>query len=174
MKGLMQEFPLTLDLVLRRALDLGASVEVVSRNAAGLDRRTWADVARRAVRVRGMLDTLGVPPGAPVATFAWNGHRHVELMLGVPCAGRVVHPVNARLLPEQVVDLMRHAGDRALFIDASLTPTARHGGRPAPDDEHRPAGRRRRAGRALCRLPTLRGPARGEPVRSRAGGARRG
>ena len=95
MKGLMQKFPLTLDLVLRRALDLGASVEVVSRNAAGLDRRSWADVGRRAVRVRGVLDTLGVPPGAPVATFAWNGHRHVELMLGVPCAGRVVHPVNA-------------------------------------------------------------------------------
>jgi fatty-acyl-CoA synthase len=117
----MQRFPLTLDLVLRRALELGGQVEVVSRTPEGIDRRTWADVARRAQRVAGVLDAVGVPPGAAVATFAWNGHRHVELMLGVPCAGRAVHPVNARLLPAQVVDLMRHARDEALFVDASLT-----------------------------------------------------
>jgi fatty-acyl-CoA synthase len=122
MKGLMQKFPLTLDLVLRRALELGGTVEVVSRTNTGLDRRTWADVGGRAVRIGGVLDSLGVPAGSPVATFAWNSHRHVELMLGVPCAGRVVHPVNARLLPDQVVQLMVHAGDRALFVDASLTP----------------------------------------------------
>jgi fatty-acyl-CoA synthase len=122
MKGLMQQFPLTLDLVLRRALDLGEGVEVVSSSAAGVDRCSWADVARRARRVAGVLDELAVPAGSPVATFAWNTHRHVELVLGVPCAGRVVHPVNARLLPEQVVELMAHAGDRALFVEASLTP----------------------------------------------------
>jgi fatty-acyl-CoA synthase len=121
MKGLMQRFPLTLDLVLRRALEVGDGVDVVSSSAAGLDRRTWADVGRRAVRVGAVLDLLGVPLGAAVATFAWNGHRHVELVLGIPCAGRVVHPVNARLLPEQIVELMRHAGDRAVFVDASLT-----------------------------------------------------
>jgi fatty-acyl-CoA synthase len=121
MKGLMQQFPLTLDLVLRRALELGGTVEVVSRTQDGLDRRTWADVGGRAVLISGVLDSLGVPTGSPVATFGWNSHRHVELMLGVPCAGRVVHPVNVRLLPDQVVQLMAHAGDRALFIDASLT-----------------------------------------------------
>jgi fatty-acyl-CoA synthase len=121
MKGLMQRFPLTLDLVLRRALELGGSVEVVSRTPAGFDRRTWTEVGRRAVRLGGVLDSLGIAPGVPVATFAWNSHRHVEVMLGVPCAGCVVHPVNARLLPEQVVQLMAHARDQALFVDASLT-----------------------------------------------------
>jgi fatty-acyl-CoA synthase len=123
MKGLMQQFPLTLVLVLRRALELGGGVEVVSRTPAGLDRRSWAELAARAQRLAGVLDSLGVPRGSPVATFAWNTHRHVELMLGVPCAGRAVHPVNVRLLPEQVADLMAHAGDAALFVDASLTAT---------------------------------------------------
>ena len=121
MKGLMQPSPLTLDLVLRHAVDLGGTVEVVSATPAGIDRRTWHDVGQRAARVGGVLEQLGVRPGERVATFAWNSHRHVELLLGVPCNGRVVHPVNIRLLGEQVVQLMEHAGDEVVFVDAALT-----------------------------------------------------
>jgi fatty-acyl-CoA synthase len=121
MKGLMQDFPLTLDLVLRHATDLGGATEVVSATPGGIDRRTWRDVAQRAIRVGGVLDELGVEPGGRVATFAWNSHRHVELFLGVPCNGRVVHAVNVRLLGDQVVELLEHAGDEVLFVDAALT-----------------------------------------------------
>jgi fatty-acyl-CoA synthase len=121
MKGLMQPFPLTLDLALRHAIDLGATVEVVSATPGGVDRRTWREVGERAIRVGGMLDELGVAPGGRVATFAWNGHRHVELFLGGPCNGRVVHAVNVRLTGDQVVRLMEHAGDEVVFVDASLT-----------------------------------------------------
>jgi fatty-acyl-CoA synthase len=120
-KGLMQSFPLTLDLVLRHAIDLGGTVEVVSATPGGSDRRTWRNVARRAERVGGVLEELGVGPGGRVATFAWNSHRHVELMLGVPCNGRVVHPVNVRLFGDQIVQLMEHAGDEIVFVDAALT-----------------------------------------------------
>jgi fatty-acyl-CoA synthase len=121
MKGLMQPFPLTLDLVLRHAGQLGATVEVVSATPGGIDRRTWRDVAQRAARVGGVLEELGVERGGRVATFAWNSHRHVELLLGVPCNARVVHPVNVRLLGDQIVQLMTHAGDEVVFVDASLT-----------------------------------------------------
>ena len=121
MKGLMQQFPLTLDLALRHAIDLGGAVEVVSATPGGIDRRTWRDVGHRAVRVGGVLEELGVDPGGRVATFAWNSHRHVELFLGVPCNGRVVHAVNVRLLGDQVVQLLEHAGDEVVFVDASLT-----------------------------------------------------
>jgi len=121
MKGLMQEFPLTLDLILRRCLGPSRQVEVVSASQSGIDRRTWSDVGRRSLAVRGMLDELGVAPGASVATFAWNGHRHVELFLGVPCAARTVHGVNVRLTREQIAELVRHVGDTVAFVDASLT-----------------------------------------------------
>jgi len=121
MKGLMQQFPLTLDLVLRHAIDLGGTVEVVSATPGGIDRRTWREVGERAIRVGGILEDLGVGPGGRVATFAWNGHRHVELFLGVPCNRRVVHAVNVRLMGDQIVELMEHAGDEVVFVDASLT-----------------------------------------------------
>ena len=121
MQALMQDFPLTLHLVVRRCLQIGATAEVVSVSPSGTDRRTWADVGRRSLLVGAMLERLGVAPGGRVGTFAWNSHRHVELFLGVPSSGRVVHPSNVRLGVEQILELMAHAGDEVLFVDASLT-----------------------------------------------------
>src|SRR5687768_10623335 len=101
----MQDVPLTLDLVVRRAIALGARTEVVSATPAGDRRHTWREVGERAARLGGVLDALGVAPGAPVATFAWNSHRHVELHLGVPAARRALHPVNLRLSEDHIAYL---------------------------------------------------------------------
>jgi fatty-acyl-CoA synthase len=120
-KGLMQEMPLTLELVLRRARRLGGESDVVSVTPGGVVRHRWSEVAERAGQLAGVLDRLGVSPGGRVASFAWNGHRHVELHLGVPVAGRVLHPVNLRLSADHMVDMTRRAGDEVGFIDASLT-----------------------------------------------------
>jgi fatty-acyl-CoA synthase len=119
----MQDVPLTIELILRRAETVAADVEVVSVEPAGTQRTTWGSVAERARRVPAMLDMLGVGPGEPVGTFAWNTRRHLELYLGVPAAGRVLHAANVRLSSEDVRYVIRHAGDRVLFVDASLTET---------------------------------------------------
>jgi len=119
--GLMQDVPLTIDLALRRAATVGRDVEVVSIEPAGERRATWGEVAERALRLGAVLDALGVAPGERVGTFAWNGQRHLELYLGVPGSGRVLHTVNLRLFADDVAYVVRHAGDAALFVDASLT-----------------------------------------------------
>jgi fatty-acyl-CoA synthase len=123
MQGLMQDVPLTLELVLRRAETVGREVEVVSVEPGGTRRTTWGAVADRARRLGAVLDGLGVPEGATVGTFAWNTARHLELYLGVPACGRVLHTVNVRLFPDDVVYVVRHARDAVLFVDASLTAT---------------------------------------------------
>src|SRR5205823_3840462 len=46
----------------------------------------------------------------------------LELYFAVPCSGRVLHTANIRLHHDQVAWLIKHAGDRAVFVDASLTP----------------------------------------------------
>src|SRR5438874_1280333 len=118
MKGLMQDVPLTLPLVFRRAARESSRREVVTAP----DRRaTWGEVAQRSLRLCRALERLGVGRGERVGTFAWNTQRHLELYLAVPCAGRVLHTVNVRLHHDQVAQLIEHAGDRALFVDASLT-----------------------------------------------------
>lgn len=122
MLGLMQDVPLTIDLMLRRAATVGRDVEVVSIEPGGEQRATWGEVAGRALRIGPVLDELGIGRDARVGTFAWNGQRHLELYLGVPCAGRVLHTVNLRLFADDVEYVVRHARDEALFVDASLTP----------------------------------------------------
>jgi fatty-acyl-CoA synthase len=70
----------------------------------------------------GALQSLGVQPGDRVATFAWNHHRHVELYFAIPCFGAVLHTINAKLAPEQIVYIVTHASDKVLFVDRSLVP----------------------------------------------------
>ena len=61
MLGLMQNVRLTVDLLLRRCLTLGAGVEVVSALHAGaVDRRSWRSVGLRALQLCNALDRMGV------------------------------------------------------------------------------------------------------------------
>jgi fatty-acyl-CoA synthase len=118
----MQDMPLTIDLILRRAQTVAAAKPVVSVALDGTIRRTtWGAVAERAARLAGALDALGVGPDARIGTFAWNTARHLELYYGVPCSGRVLHTGNVRLHPDQVAYVMTHAQDELVFVDASLT-----------------------------------------------------
>jgi fatty-acyl-CoA synthase len=121
MQGLMQDVPLTIDLILRRAETVGALSEVVSVEPAGVRRSSWAQVASRARRLGTVLERLGVAPGAVVGTFAWNTARHLELYLGAPASGRVLHTANVRLSAEHIAYVINHAQDDVLFVDASLT-----------------------------------------------------
>ncbi len=122
-RGLMQDVPLSIPMILARATSIGRSMEVVSVEPAGTDRRTWAQIGDRSQRVASALATLGVPAGAAVGSFAWNGHRHLELYYGVPCSGRVLHTINVRLHPDVIEYVVGHAEDQVIFVDASLTPT---------------------------------------------------
>ena len=118
MLGLMQQRPLLISTLLDYAETWHGDREIVSRDAAGnFHRTTYAKVAGRAKRLANALHGLGVAPGAPVATLAWNGFRHFELYYGVTGAGRVLHTVNPRLFPEQLRYILNHAEDGVVFFD---------------------------------------------------------
>jgi fatty-acyl-CoA synthase len=119
--GLMQDVPLTLELILRRLETVASRVSVTSVFPAGTVRHTWGELASRSRRLITALEALGLAPGARVATLAWNSHRHLELFYAVPCSGRVLHTLNARVAPARLLDQLERCGDAALFIDASLT-----------------------------------------------------
>jgi fatty-acyl-CoA synthase len=116
----MQDFPLTLPHLFERAERLFADKEVVTVTATGRDRLTYGAWAERARRLGGVLEALGVSAEGRVATFAWNTARHLELYFAVPCTGRVLHTLNLRLPPEQLVYIVNHAEDEVIFVDRSL------------------------------------------------------
>ena len=120
MQGLMQDVPLTLPHLFGRAEQLFFDKELVTATADGLERTTYGSWAERTRRLGGVFDDLGIAEDARVATFAWNTARHLELYFAAPCTGRVLHTLNIRLFPEQLVYIANHAEDEVIFVDRSL------------------------------------------------------
>ncbi len=120
MHGLMQDVPLTLPHLFGRAETLFFDKELVTATATGMERTTYGDWAARTRRLGGVLDDLGISEDGRAATFAWNTARHLELYFGIPCTGRVLHTLNIRLFPEQLVYIVNHAEDEVIFVDRSL------------------------------------------------------
>jgi fatty-acyl-CoA synthase len=119
MKGLMQNYQLSLDTIFLRAEQFYPDKTVYTGGPAPT-KLTYAEWAARTRRLGGVLDTLGISAEGRVATFAWNSGRHLELYFGVPCTGRVLHTLNIRLFPDQVVYIANHAEDEIAFVDRSL------------------------------------------------------
>jgi len=121
--GLMQDdFQLTLQYVLGRMRGFPQAGEVVTLTDSGLERASHGALVERIDRLARALASLGVSRGDRVGTFAWNTQRHVECYLAIPCIGAVLHTINLRLFPEQVVYVINHAEDRVVFVEDSLVP----------------------------------------------------
>ena len=122
MRGLMQDRPLVLPHVLHRAEQLFGHKTLVTGTVGGETRTSVADWAVRVRCLATALDALEVPADARVGTFCWNTARHLELYLAVPSTGRVLHTLNIRLFPDQLVYVANHAEDDVVFVDRSLLP----------------------------------------------------
>src|SRR6187402_1610130 len=123
MNGLMMQQPLLISSLLVHAERHHGEREVVSRRVEGdLHRQTYSDLAQRSRRMANAIAALGVGFGDRVATLAWNGYRHMELYYAVSGSGAVLHTLNPRLHPDQVVWIADHAEDQVLFFDLSFLP----------------------------------------------------
>jgi fatty-acyl-CoA synthase len=123
MLGLMQNQPLLISSLIEFAERHHGDGEIVSRRVEGdLHRYTYKDLAVRSRQVANALDGMKIGFSDRVATLAWNGYRHMEIYFGVSGSGRVLHTLNPRLHPDQVVWIANHAEDQVLCFDASFLP----------------------------------------------------
>lgn len=119
----MQDYPITVAMLFDHGRRIYGDSEVVTAEGGGTYRRaSFAEVAERADRLAAGLRGLGVGLGDRVGTFCWNHQEHLEAYLAVPSMGAVLHMLNIRLFPEQVVYVANHAEDRVVIVDASLVP----------------------------------------------------
>ena len=123
MRGLMQQWPLLCHQILDHAARQHGDREVVSRSVEGpIVRTTYHGLRSRALKVAQRLDRDGYGVGDRIATLAWNTARHLEAWYGINGIGAVYHTINPRLFPEQIVWIMNHAEDKALFVDLTFLP----------------------------------------------------
>jgi fatty-acyl-CoA synthase len=118
----MQDFPLTITTIMRYGTQVCGSAQVATWTGDGARRRSYAEVGERAARLAGALRALGVDGDQRVATFMWNNTEHLEAYLAVPSMGAVLHTLNLRLFPDQLVYIANHAEDYAVIVDGSLIP----------------------------------------------------
>ncbi|MBM4525654.1 long-chain-fatty-acid--CoA ligase [Rhodococcus hoagii] len=122
MLSTMNDLPLSIAQLLRHGSTVHADAEVVTWTEAGARRRTYAEVGRRCAQLAHALRGLGVDGDDRVATFMWNNAEHLEAYLAVPSMGAVLHTLNIRLFPEQLVHVANHAEDGVIIVDATLVP----------------------------------------------------
>ena len=123
MKALMQDWSMTLDKILDHAARWHGDREVITRSVEGpIVRSAYADIHARAKQVSHGLLEAGVKPGDRVATLGWNSNRHLAVWYGTIGIGAVLHSLNSRLFPEQLVYIVNHAGDEVLFADPFCAP----------------------------------------------------
>jgi 3-(methylthio)propionyl---CoA ligase len=123
MNGSMMQLPLLISSLLVHAERHHGEQEVVSRRVEGdIHRTTFRELAQRSRQMANALAGLGIRSGERVATLAWNGYRHLELYYAVSGSGAVLHTLNPRLHPDQVVYIADHAEDQALFFDLTFLP----------------------------------------------------
>ncbi|MFO1326554.1 MAG: 3-(methylthio)propionyl-CoA ligase [Rubrivivax sp.] len=123
MLGQMMQQPLLISNLIVHAERHHGDREIVSRRVEGdMHRTTYRELAARSRRLAKALGALGVKMGDRVATLAWNGYRHMELYYAVSGSGAVLHTINPRLHPDQVVYIADHAEDQVLCFDLTFLP----------------------------------------------------
>ena len=123
MLGQMMQQPLLISSLIVHAERHHPEREIVSRRVEGdLHRTTYKALAARSRRMANALAGFGLQMSDRVATLAWNGYRHMELYYAVSGSGLVLHTINPRLHPDQIVYIADHAEDRVLFFDLTFLP----------------------------------------------------
>jgi acyl-CoA synthetase (AMP-forming)/AMP-acid ligase II len=123
MIGQMMQLPLLISSLIVHAERHHPEGEIVSRRVEGdIHRTNYKELAARSRRMAKALATLEVKFGDRVGTLAWNGYRHMELYFAVSGMGAVLHTINPRLHPDQIVYIGDHAEDQVLFFDMTFLP----------------------------------------------------
>src|SRR6185369_1229518 len=93
--------------------------EIVYR---GTFRYTYRDLRQRVRRLANALVAQGVKAGDTVAVMDWDSHRYLECFFAVPMIGAVLHTINVRLSPEQILYTIDHAEDDLLLVNSEFLP----------------------------------------------------
>ena len=115
------QVPLTPIRCLYRAVDLYPKKTGV---VCGDLRFTYAEFGERCERLAAGLLAEGVQPGDRIAYLSFNNHQLLEGYYGVPLAGAIVMPLNVRLTPFELTDILNHAESRILIYERDFAPLA--------------------------------------------------
>ncbi|MDB2513504.1 fatty acid--CoA ligase [Alphaproteobacteria bacterium] len=105
--------PLLIKDILAKPLLVAPHAEIVS---AGHGRFSYREFATRINRLAHALTSIGIGSGDTVAVLDWDTHRYLECFFAVPMLGAILHTVNIRLSPAQILYTINHAKDDVIIV----------------------------------------------------------
>ncbi|WP_440874293.1 fatty acid--CoA ligase [Thalassotalea sp. PLHSN55] len=115
------EYPLLIKRLLTSHQRFEQKNQIVYR---GEERFSYAEFNQRVCQLANTLTELGVKAGDTVAVMDWDSHRYLECFFAIPMIGAVLHTVNIRLSPDQILYTMNHAKDDFVLVHEDFLPIA--------------------------------------------------
>tara|TARA_B100000945_G_C20427218_1_gene621282 strand:+ start:5594 stop:7210 length:1617 start_codon:yes stop_codon:yes gene_type:complete len=123
MKGNMMNWDLTIPEAISHAEKYNFDGKLISREVDGsIVSSTYGESIKRSKKLANALTKLGVNAHDRVATIAWNNSRHFETYFAVSGMGAILHTLNPRYSPDQLIYILNHAEDEVLIVDPTFIP----------------------------------------------------
>jgi fatty-acyl-CoA synthase len=113
------EYPLIIKKLLVTPLAYSPGQEIIYRDKVRLTYRAFHE---RVHRLANALAALGLKPGGTVGVMDYDSHRYLESFFAIPMMGAVLHTINWRLSPDQILYTINHAEDDILFVHGDFLP----------------------------------------------------
>ncbi|WPX30366.1 fatty acid--CoA ligase [Pseudomonas sp. AH2] len=111
------QYPLLIKRLLMSGSRYEKTREIVYRDTL---RYSYPTLNERIARLANVLTSAGVKAGDTVAVMDWDSHRYLECMFAIPMIGAVIHTINVRLSPEQILYTMNHAVDKFVLVNSEF------------------------------------------------------
>lgn len=113
------DFQLLIKNILAYSLMLEPEREIVYANK---HRYNYFALNKRIRQLANALGTLGLGGGNAVAVMDYDSHRYLECYFAIPMTANVLHTINWRLSPAQILYTIRHAKDEVLIVHEDFVP----------------------------------------------------
>ncbi|MCG8517918.1 MAG: fatty acid--CoA ligase [Pseudomonadales bacterium] len=113
------QYPLLIKQLLLSGPRYAPDQEIVYANRS---KYTYTDLLERVHRLAHALTEAGIKAGDTVAVLDWDTPRYLECFFAVPMIGAILHTVNVRLSPEQILYTMNHAEDDLVLVHDDFLP----------------------------------------------------
>jgi len=105
--------------LLENSLRVNPKHEIVYKNQERFD---YYELYSRVKQLCNVYRELGLEGGSVVGVIDYDSHRYLMNYFAVPISGNVLHTINWRLAPEQMLYTINHAEDEVLVVHEDFVP----------------------------------------------------
>ena len=113
------KFPLLIKNILAYSTMIEPTNEIVYKDQVIYN---YFELNRRVRKQANVFKKLGLNGGQTIAVLDYDSHRYLECFFGIPMTGNVLHTINWRLSPLQILYTINHAEDVLIICHIDFLP----------------------------------------------------